>query len=138
MTTQLLIFSLGTLAIDQGQTSDSSVTFRHSKQFQDAEAFFTAAKKRMGQMLCSSGLAEAQSFFLAGVYLMSTMRPFEAWRLFVQALACCQIFESSTSSDDPHDKTSRLHKSLYWTCFKSELYHLQPSLPILCRWSRGS
>lgn len=74
----------------------------------------------MGQLLYDSSLAQAQAFFLAGVYLMSTMRPFEAWRMFVQALACCQTFVSP-SSDDPHNKESQLHKSIYWTSFKSEL-----------------
>lgn len=73
----------------------------------------------MGQLLCRSGPVEAQIFFLSGVYLMTTMRPFEAWRMFLQALACCQGFV--TSSGVAQDKASELHDSIYWTAFKSEL-----------------
>ncbi|KAK7592030.1 hypothetical protein V3481_006665 [Fusarium oxysporum f. sp. vasinfectum] len=116
----LLVFALGTIATDNDHSSTTSMTFRSSRQFQDAESFFLAAQRRMGQLLCNSDLTGAQVFFLAGVYLMSTMRPFEAWRMFVQALACCQILDSP-SLDDPHNKESQLHKSIYWTSFKSEL-----------------
>ncbi|KAM0468842.1 hypothetical protein ACHAP7_010526 [Fusarium lateritium] len=116
----LLVFALGTIVSQDDQASTTSMTFRESRQFQDAESFFLAAQRRMGQLLCNSDLAGAQVFFLAGVYLMSTMRPFEAWRMFVQALACCQILDSPTL-DDPDDKESQLHQSIYWTSFKSEL-----------------
>ncbi|KAH6880814.1 hypothetical protein B0T10DRAFT_540294 [Thelonectria olida] len=115
----LLVFALGTIAIGDDNASSTSA-FRRSTRFQDAESFFVAAQRRMGQLLCNSGLEEAHAFFLAGVYLMSTMRPFEAWRMFVQALACCQIFESS-SFDDEHNSELQLHKRIYWTAFKSEL-----------------
>lgn len=87
----------------------------------------------MGLLLCSSGIIEAQNFFLAGVYLMTTMRPVEAWKMFVQALACCQGFVPSSDVEGGTDPTlgddgshgrqseSQLYKSIYWTCFKSEL-----------------
>lgn len=117
---QLLVFALGTIVSQDDQALTTSMTFRESRQFQDAESFFLAAQRRMGQLLCNSDLAGAQVFFLAGVYLMSTMRPFEAWRMFVQALACCQILDSP-ALDDPDDKESQLHQSIYWTSFKSEL-----------------
>lgn len=99
--------------------SSTSATFRQSRRFRDAEAFFSAAQRRMGPVLCSSGLTEAQICFLAGVYLMATMRPLEAWRMFVQALACCQVLESS--ADPPQDGGAQLQRSIYWTSFKSEL-----------------
>ncbi|KAK2669813.1 hypothetical protein RAB80_015339 [Fusarium oxysporum f. sp. vasinfectum] len=116
----LLVFALGTIVSQDDHASTTSMTFRESRQSQDAESFFLAAQRRMGQLLCNSDLAGARVFFLAGVYLMSTVRPFEAWRMFVQALACCQILDSS-SLDDPHNKESQLHESIYWTSFKSEL-----------------
>jgi hypothetical protein len=95
----------------------------------------------MGMLLCNSGITEAQIFFLAGVYLMMNMRPMPAWKMFVQALACCQGFTPSETAVEPanlsnlgtqqstrsqdHDQNrqseSQLHKSIYWTCFKSEL-----------------
>lgn len=117
---QLLIFALGTIAIPDAQpSSDTSSTFRESEQFQRAESFFLAAQRRMGPALCHSGIMEAQIFFLAGVYLMTTLRPFEAWRMFIQALACCQTLHPS--SGDSQQDVSPVYRSIYWTCFKSEL-----------------
>lgn len=76
----------------------------------------------MGILLCKSTVIEAQCFFLAGVYLMAILRPLEAWKMFVQALTCCQAFtiEHSGTSED-HDHEQRMQESIYWTCFKSEL-----------------
>ncbi|KAH6961966.1 hypothetical protein BKA56DRAFT_598147 [Ilyonectria sp. MPI-CAGE-AT-0026] len=116
----LLIFALGTIAIPDAQpSSETSSTFRESEQFQRAESFFLAAQRRMGPALCHSGIMEAQIFFLAGVYLMTTLRPFEAWRMFIQALACCQTLHPS--SEDSQQDASPVYRSIYWTCFKSEL-----------------
>lgn len=77
----------------------------------------------MGVLLCKSSVVEAQCFFLAGVYLMATLRPLEAWKMFVQALTCCQSFVSDQPADDleARERESRLQESIYWTCFKSEL-----------------
>lgn len=76
----------------------------------------------MGMLLCGSSVIEAQCFFLAGVYLMATLRPFEAWKMFVQALACCQGFYSPPhSSENELPEERHLQESVYWTCFKSEL-----------------
>lgn len=96
--------------------------FRQSAKFRQAESFFFAAQKRLGLLLCGSGVIEAQCFFLAGVYLMSTLRPIEAWKMFVQALACCQGFYTHHSTHDLRSEDDcRLQQSIYWTCFKSEL-----------------
>jgi len=81
--------------------------------------FFFAAQKRMGMLLCGSGVIEAQCFFLAGVYLMATIRPIEAWKMFVQALACCQGFYSPTY--DLHEDERQYEQSIFWTSFKSSL-----------------
>lgn len=76
----------------------------------------------MGTLLCRSGVVEAQCFFLAGVYLMSTLRPIEGWKMFVQALACSQGFHSHRSQfDSQYEGVYQLEQSIYWTCFKSEL-----------------
>ncbi|KAH8738478.1 hypothetical protein BGZ61DRAFT_545000, partial [Ilyonectria robusta] len=102
----LLIFALGTIAVPEIRSdSETSLVFFQSDQFRRAESFFLAAQRRIGPALCNSGIIKAQIFFLAGVYLMTTIRPFEAWRMFIQALACCQT----------------LQPPIYWTCFKSEL-----------------
>jgi hypothetical protein len=94
--------------------------FRHSREFQRAQSYFHAAQSRMSSMLCTSGILEAQCFFLSGVYLMATMRPLAAWRMFVQALTCCQVLMSTSEHHDPTSGVG-LQQSLYWTCFKSEL-----------------
>ena len=73
-------------------------------------------------LLCRSGVIEAQCFFLAGVYLMSIMRPIEGWKMFVQALACCHGFHNYRRPQDvQHEGAQHLEQSIYWTCFKSEL-----------------
>jgi hypothetical protein len=93
-----------------------SIDFRNTRDFNRAEGFYHAAEARMTGMLVNSGTIEAQCFFLSGVYLMTTMRPLAAWRMFVQALTCCQVLLSG--ADDPNNPAQQ---SLYWTCFKSEL-----------------
>jgi hypothetical protein len=44
---------------------------------------------------------------------MSSLRPFDAWRLFQHALAMCQGFSSGDHPDPAAE-------SIYWTCWKSE------------------
>lgn len=98
------------------------MSFRETADFRKAEDFFNAAQKRMGLLLCRSSEIEAQCFFLAGVYLMATLRPLEAWKMFVQALTCCQAFTLDRNvKDETRNRAKRLQESIWWTCFKSEL-----------------
>jgi hypothetical protein len=118
-----LIYAIGSIstAFEKSPMATSS-TFRLSASFQQAESFFFAAQKRMGMLLCGSGVIEAQCFFLAGVYLMSSLRPIEAWKMFVQALACCQgFYNPRRTTETRRDEERQLQESIYWTCFKSEL-----------------
>jgi hypothetical protein len=118
-----LIYALGSIATPyEKASSETSSNFRRSAEFRQAESFFLAAQKRMGTLLCRSGVIEAQCFFLAGVYLMSTLRPIEGWKMFVQALACCQGFHDHRRTfDAQYEGVYQLEQSIYWTCFKSEL-----------------
>ncbi|KJK61787.1 Glycosyl hydrolase family 3 N terminal domain protein [Aspergillus parasiticus SU-1] len=78
---------------------------------------FTAALKRIGATLDSAGIVQAQCLFFAGVYLMSCLRPFDAWRSFLQALAVCQSFKfmgEATQTGTPAEE------SIYWSSWKSE------------------
>lgn len=76
----------------------------------------------MSPFLITSGIMEVQCFFLSGVFLRTTMRPLAAWRMFVQALSCCQILLSDAEkAEGPQQLQIGLRQSLYWTCFKSEL-----------------
>lgn len=97
-------------------------SFHLSEEFLRAESYFLAAQRRMGMLLCGSGVIEAQCFFLAGVYLMATIRPVQAWKMFVQALACCQSFSRDQRANraGSEDVCSPQQRT-YWTCFKSEL-----------------
>jgi hypothetical protein len=53
---------------------------------------------------------------------MTTLRPIEAWKMFVQALACCQGIPISNNTNDLRSQEElQLQQSIYWTCFKSEL-----------------
>ena len=87
-------------------------------------ALFTASLKRLGSTLGSAGIVQAQCLFLAGVFLMSTLRPFDAWRMFLQSLAICQSFTYCDQPDPLGDSRSRstmeAEGSIYWSAWKSE------------------
>ncbi|ERS98826.1 uncharacterized protein SPSK_04006 [Sporothrix schenckii 1099-18] len=143
----LLIYALGTACTTFGRDYAGEVglpsAFRQSPEFHEAEAYFVAAQKRMGMLLCRSGVIDAQCFFLAGVYLMTTLRPVEAWKMFVQALACCQGFLVPDTEEGPAtspateaaagagaaaasvvagtEDGSNPKRRIYWACYKSEL-----------------
>lgn len=120
----LLIYANGALVSAGGPVSPSADASdsRQQTYFRRAESYFSAAQRRLGMLLCRSGVIEAQCFFLAGVYLMACIRPLEAWKMFVQALACCQSFYSGRSPTPGETESDRrLNESIYWTCFKSEL-----------------
>ncbi|SPO03667.1 uncharacterized protein DNG_06350 [Cephalotrichum gorgonifer] len=123
----LLIYAHGSIATSFAKNSRSDLelpsNFRQSAAFHKAESYFLAAQRRMGMLLCGSSVIDAQCFFLAGVYLMTTLRPAHAWKMFVQSLACCQGFAIKCQhADDGHsDDASNPERRIYWTCFKSEL-----------------
>lgn len=92
-----------------------------------AQSYFNAAQKRMGTIVGTGGVLEGQCFFYSGVYLMSRLRPVQAWRLFTQALACCQEFSCANasyvgSSNDISSVGRGLpeEECVYWSCWKSE------------------
>lgn len=132
---KLLVCALGSIS-DEFPSQDltkTPQTFKDSEDYQLAEAWFVASQKRIGTLLShGGGILEAQCFFFSAVYLMHTFRPFSAWPLFLQAIACCQNFQcfskSSSEVSFPQHAFSedgpgwRSEESVYWTCFKSELY----------------
>ena len=132
---KLLVCALGSIS-EPFQSEDLARvprSFRDSEDYQLAEAWFAASQKRMGMLLSrGGGVLEAQCFFFSGVYLMHNFRPFAAWPLFLQAIACCQSFQcfskESSELEFPQEPSVdggagwRSEESMYWTCFKSELY----------------
>lgn len=92
-----------------------------------AQSYFNASLKRLGTLMGSGGVLQAQCFFYSGVYLMSKLQPVKAWRLFSQALACCQEFHCANPSyaGSPVDIFSDsqglpAEERVYWSCWKSE------------------
>jgi hypothetical protein len=93
-----------------------------------AESYFNAAQRRLGMFIGSGGVLEAQCFFYSGVYLMNKLQPLGAWRLFCQALACCQEFACADPSYQDHltrissaNQILPAEECVYWSCWKSEL-----------------
>lgn len=105
-----------------------------SRHLRAAEVFFSAAHKRIGTLMMGSPLLQARCWFLCGVYFMSMLRPFEAWRAFLQALAACKalpsVVRSRRYSSDSHVNTAA-EESIYWSCWKSE-QELRYELGIPC------
>ncbi|OBT55189.1 hypothetical protein VE04_05849 [Pseudogymnoascus sp. 24MN13] len=89
-----------------------------------SNALFAASLKRLGTVMGSTGVVQAQCLFFAGVFLMSTLRPFDAWRMFLQSLAICQSFTYCNQPDPISDGRSRstveAEESIYWSSWKSE------------------
>jgi hypothetical protein len=120
----LLVCALGSIA---SSFDGSSVTGTDPRSMAMAQSYFNAAQKRIGIITGTGGVLEAQCFFYSGVYLMSKLQPLKAWRLFTQALACCQEFACANSSyDGSSGSVSSFGKGLpqeecvYWSCWKSE------------------
>ncbi|EHY55089.1 hypothetical protein ABEF92_004375 [Exophiala dermatitidis] len=84
---------------------------------EQATALFLAAQQRLGPVLMTAGIMQAQCLFLAGVFLMSSLRPFDAWRMFLQALTMCRTFEKTMSCDATDTVAA---ESVYWSAWKSE------------------
>jgi hypothetical protein len=121
----LLVCALGSIA---SSFDGSSVTGVDMRSMAVAQSYFNAAQKRIGTITGTGGVLEAQCFFYSGVYLMSKLQPIKAWRLFTQALACCQEFSCANSSyAGSSGGVSSVGRGLpeeecvYWSCWKSEI-----------------
>lgn len=123
----LLICALGSIATPFDETSN---TTPESSAYATSKSYFRAAERRLGNCLTKSGILEAQCLFFAGVYEMCIFRPFDAWRLFSQSLACCQNFTFLKISNPSTDTSPSLmtlddslqvaEQSVYWSAWKSE------------------
>jgi hypothetical protein len=121
----LLVCALGTIAtpFNNGQYFS-----RSSDAYCTAESFFLAAKKRLGMLLGTSSLIEAQCMFLAGVYSMCCFERVSAWRFFMQSLTCCQTFQSLVAFrqdygeklDEAGQRIAAAEQAIYWSAWKSE------------------
>ncbi|CAG8171058.1 unnamed protein product [Penicillium olsonii] len=89
------------------------------KDFEQSQGvtFFYAAQQRLGIAFAHTNIRSAQCFFLAGVFLMSAIRPFDAWRMFCQALNICKIAKR-TMTYSPDE--AGILENLFWSSWKSE------------------
>lgn len=137
----LLVCALGAIATP---FDSSQVVTQDSEAYATARSFYSAARKRIGVVLGTSGVLEAQCLFLAGAYMMCIFERVKAWRFFMQSLACCQEFDflhrSRAGSDGIHDnihayemqdyqsqQASTAEQAIYWSAWKSER-ELRPDL----------
>ena len=95
---------------------DSSID--DARNYSTAEAYYTAARKRIG-LLDNSVLAVHATFFL-GIYQMYSLRPLKAWTSFHQACLLFQTYLHSPRRQEADRATRRLEQRLYWSCLKSE------------------
>ncbi|KIX07362.1 uncharacterized protein Z518_02015 [Rhinocladiella mackenziei CBS 650.93] len=104
-----------------------------ARELEDGESYFLLASRRLGTL--KHTLLGAQCHFLAGVYLMYTLRPLLSWQYFYHASILFQLHLKTTHGihgisgrleiPAAHLNTMdrnrrRLEQSLYWSCFKSE------------------
>ncbi|EJT82587.1 C6 zinc finger domain-containing protein [Gaeumannomyces tritici R3-111a-1] len=124
-----LILAPGAVATPLGP---SHSTMSGSAAYTEAQSYFHAAQKRLGVVTTSDHTIAPQCLFPAGVYLMCSFQPREAWRCFLQALAGCQHFAflspgsqreyHNALAEDRHYHTTaeRLQQAIYWSAWKSE------------------
>jgi len=125
----LLVCALGTISTSFESSGSASLG---DARFLRSLSYFQHAQKRLGSLMDTAGVIEAQCMFLAGVYSMCIFRISSAWRYFSQALACCQEFEFITNdapewSDTEAFETqqnppqlSTAEQVMYWSSWKSE------------------
>lgn len=92
-----------------------------------AEAYFLAARKRMG--LLEPSLIASQCHMLSGIYLMYTFRQIQGWAAFNMAGSFLSMYLKGKAALEgqvgntlgvPETPDKRLEQRLYWTVLKSE------------------
>jgi hypothetical protein len=92
-----------------------------------AEAYFLAARKRMG--LLEPSLIASQCHMLSGIYLMYTFRQIQGWAALNQAGSTLSMYLKGKAALEgqvggghglPESADKRLEQRIYWTVLKSE------------------
>ncbi|KAH1939930.1 hypothetical protein KXV48_000023 [Aspergillus fumigatus] len=128
----LLICALGAISESFHEHHEaSSMTARQSPTFHLGQRYFEAAQMRLGAVLRTHGVLEAQCFFYSGVYLMAIFQPLRAWRCFVQAAAMAETLLFSYGGNSPHAAGARLKsetRCLETTHWASQVRTVSPEL----------
>ncbi|RSL75042.1 hypothetical protein CEP51_011238 [Fusarium floridanum] len=95
----------------------------------EADAYFTAAKKRLGLLGCS--IQDSQCFFIASIYEKYCLRPIQAWLYIQQASSRLQAYLLQQGQRPPPTTSSlQLEQRIFWSCFRAESeFHLGIGLP---------
>ncbi|EKD14457.1 hypothetical protein MBM_07178 [Drepanopeziza brunnea f. sp. 'multigermtubi' MB_m1] len=139
----LLACALGVMARpydpspEAGLLSDRTSLLEASQLLKTSDMFYQVARKRIG--LLEPSIVAGQCHMLAGIYLMYTLHPLEAWAAFHQAGSVYTLYlrskaalqERSNGMDfTPSNSDRRLEQRLYWTVLKSECeFRVQLDLP---------
>lgn len=118
----LLVVANGASSVVFGDmsTTEGPEGGRDEQRWATAQALFDAAEKRKDMLWRSDYLTQARCYFYSGMFMMVSMRPFDAWRQFLQGLATCQRFTSHRQRLRDPASQSQAEQSIYWSCWKSE------------------
>jgi hypothetical protein len=120
----LLVLANGACSSEFGELPMTGPTGgRDEHRRLNAQALFDAAENRKHTLWRSDYLTQARCHFYSGLFMMVWMRPFDAWRYFLQGLATCQRLtapENCRSPRDPAQVERQAEESIYWSCWKSE------------------
>ncbi|KAF5013642.1 hypothetical protein FDECE_369 [Fusarium decemcellulare] len=105
--------------------TEDSPTNQEGVDLNMAEAFFGAARRRLG--LLTNSVIAVQCQYLAGLYEKFLVRPLAAWSLLqtacaqLQALLYAKGLAVATRQDFQTGKRTRhIEQRLYWSCVKAE------------------
>jgi hypothetical protein len=120
----LLVLANGACSSEFGEVSMAGATSgRDEHQFANAQGLFDAAEKRKNTLWRSDYLTQARCHLYSGIFMMVSMRPFDAWRHFLQGLATCQRLIVPAHHRRPREPVTvdkQAKESIYWSCWKSE------------------
>lgn len=117
----LLVLANGACSTTYGL--ESRLMDGNEQRWKHAQALYDAAEKRKDAVWRAGHLTQARCHFYSGVFMMASLRPFDAWRHFLQGLATCQILIAPTDRcklRDPELTNKQAMESMYWSCWKSE------------------
>ncbi|KAK1823327.1 hypothetical protein LTR12_002176 [Friedmanniomyces endolithicus] len=112
-----------------------------AEELEEAESYFVLGCRRLGGL--KHTLLGSQCFFVAGVYLMYTLRPLLSWQYFIHASTLFRLYmhsayelrrlvpQTPSNRVSTQEKTTkRLEECMYWSCFKSEIeFRVELPLP---------
>lgn len=97
----------------------------HADALKTAATYYNLARRRLG--LLERGILGPQCYFLAGVYLMYTLNPIQAWSKFQQAsqlfhvyLTCHNRPKATYIDLERQTRERHLEQRIYWSCYKAE------------------